>query len=169
MENKQMIHIASEIVVIVGLTFYFNQQNKKLKGHIEDLAQRVEEQEDLLQKHEGIIRKLVEYINQQQEVTPTPDPAPQQTPPQRHVRWSPPNATTKPRRCRSVRGPPPHHTKPPLSPPSPVPETPKPHVSFDECPPDNLQIVEVINSDSTESDIDAELAEELGELDEDLE
>ena len=32
MENKQMIHIASEIVALVGLTFYFNQKNKKLLG-----------------------------------------------------------------------------------------------------------------------------------------
>ena len=51
-----MVHIASEVVVLVGLTFYFNQKNKKLMRHIEDLAQRVEEQEDLLQKHEQIIQ-----------------------------------------------------------------------------------------------------------------
>jgi hypothetical protein len=59
MENKQMIHIASEIVVLVGLTFYFNQKNRKLMSHIEDLAQKIEEQEDLLQKHEQIIKKMV--------------------------------------------------------------------------------------------------------------
>ena len=54
-----MIHIASEIVVLVGLTFYFNQKNRKLMSHIEDLAQKIEEQEDLLQKHEQIIKKMV--------------------------------------------------------------------------------------------------------------
>ena len=63
LENKQIIHIASEIVILLGLTFYFNQKNKKLLGYIEDLSQRVEEQEDLLQKHEEIIKKLVEFIN----------------------------------------------------------------------------------------------------------
>jgi hypothetical protein len=62
-ENKQLIHVASEIVVLVGLTFYFNQKNKKLMNHIEDLAQRLEEQEDLLQKHEEIIKKLVQAVN----------------------------------------------------------------------------------------------------------
>ena len=41
-----MVHIVSEVVVLVGLAFYFNQKNKKLLAHIEDLAQRVEEQED---------------------------------------------------------------------------------------------------------------------------
>ena len=66
MENKQqMYHIASEIVVLFGITFYFNQKNKKLMTHIEDLSQRVEDQEDLIEKHEQMIRKLVEFVNQQ--------------------------------------------------------------------------------------------------------
>ena len=64
LENKQMIHIVSEVVVLIGLTFYFNQKNKKLLNHIEDLAQRIEEQEDLIQKHENIIKKLVSSINE---------------------------------------------------------------------------------------------------------
>ena len=63
-----MIHIVSEVVVVVALTFYFNQKNKKLMAHIEDLAQRVEEQEDLLQKHEQIIKQLVDHISKQQTV-----------------------------------------------------------------------------------------------------
>ena len=64
LENKQMVHIVSEVIVLIGLTFYFNQKNKKLLNHIEDLAQRIEEQEDLLQKHENIIKKLVASINE---------------------------------------------------------------------------------------------------------
>lgn len=71
LENKQMIHIVSEVVVLIGLTFYFNQKNKKLLNHIEDLAQRIEEQEDLLQKHENIIKKLVSSINELHANNPT--------------------------------------------------------------------------------------------------
>jgi hypothetical protein len=68
--NKQMmVHIVSEIVVLVGITFYFNQKNKKLMAHIEDLAQRVEEQEDLLQKHDQIIKQLVDHLSKQQAMT----------------------------------------------------------------------------------------------------
>ena len=64
--NKQlMIHIASEVVVLVGITFYFNQKNKKLVAHLEDLAQRVEEQEELLQKHDQMIKQIMEYVNRQ--------------------------------------------------------------------------------------------------------
>ena len=66
LENKQMVHIVSEVIVLIGLTFYFNQKNKKLMNHIEDLAQRIEEQEDLLQKHENIIKKLVASVNELQ-------------------------------------------------------------------------------------------------------
>lgn len=61
MENKEALHVASEVVVMLGLTFYFNQQNKKLKGYIEDIVQRIEEQEDIIQKHEELIRKLSQH------------------------------------------------------------------------------------------------------------
>lgn len=65
LENKQIIHIAAEIVVLIGITFYFSSKNKKLSDHIEDLSQRLEEQEDLIQKHEQIIRQLVQAMNAQ--------------------------------------------------------------------------------------------------------
>ena len=48
LENKQIIHIAAEILVLVGITFYFSSKNKKLSEHIEDLSQRLEDQEDLI-------------------------------------------------------------------------------------------------------------------------
>lgn len=62
-ENKQLIHIATEIVVIFGITFYLTSKNRKLLEHIEDLSQRLEEQEDLIQKHDQIIKQLVQVIN----------------------------------------------------------------------------------------------------------
>lgn len=63
MENKQLVHIASEAIVLIGITFYFNQKHKKLMSYIEDLAQRVEGQEDIIQKHEMTIGKLIETVN----------------------------------------------------------------------------------------------------------
>ena len=64
LDNKQIIHIVSEIVIILGITFYFTQKNKKLMNHINDLTQRIEEQEDILQKHEQIITKLSSMIEE---------------------------------------------------------------------------------------------------------
>ena len=63
LENKQIIHIATEIVALIGIIFYFSSKNKKLLEHIEDLSQRLEDQEDLIQKHEQIIRQLVQAVN----------------------------------------------------------------------------------------------------------
>lgn len=65
LEKKDIIHIATEIVVLIGITFYFSSKNKKLIDHIEDLSKRIEEQEDVVQKHEKIIMQLVQTINNQ--------------------------------------------------------------------------------------------------------
>ena len=147
-ENKQMLHIASEVVVLVGLTFFFSQKNKKLMGHIEDLAQRVEEQEDLLQKHEQIIKKLVDTLNRvsQQQFQPV----------QKQENFV--NTTKK----KVV----PKHQTPPLKNPqrqnisnsrvifnSPVVEE---ESSEDEYSEDN--------EEDNEEELDAEIAEELSEL-----
>ena len=62
-ENKQqIIHIATEIIALIAITFYFSQKNKKLMTHIEDLAQRIEEQEETLQKHDKLIQKMSSTI-----------------------------------------------------------------------------------------------------------
>ena len=149
MENKQMIHIASEIVALVGLTFYFNQKNNKLLRHIENLAQKIEEQEDLLQKHENVIKKMLEFINDQNKKNTITSPVLT-----KHLE------TTKTRKKPPVKE---VHTKPPLK--VPTPSKPEPKVSFNEQifkTPIEQESEE--STDSEESDLDAELAEELEEL-----
>lgn len=73
-ENKQLIHVATEIVVGLSVTFYFNQQNKKLKSYIDDLFQRIEQQEEEIQKHTEIIEKLLKVINENQMNLPQTKP-----------------------------------------------------------------------------------------------
>ena len=87
LENKQIIHIATEIVILISITIYFSSKNKKLLGYIEDLSSRVEQQEEIIQKHEIIIRQLAKSLNNTQNQptskniqTPTPIPAPTPTP-----------------------------------------------------------------------------------------
>jgi uncharacterized coiled-coil protein SlyX len=63
-ENKQLIHIVSEVVVLIGLTFYFSSKNKKLMGHVEELAQRIEDQEDHIQKLENTVQQLSNAMTQ---------------------------------------------------------------------------------------------------------
>lgn len=64
LENKQLVHIASEIIVLIGLTFYFSSKNKKLLSHIEGLSQRLEDQEDRIQKLEDSKASMEQTIKQ---------------------------------------------------------------------------------------------------------
>ena len=64
LDNKQIIHIAAELVVLTGLTFYFSSKNGKLKECIEDLAQRLEEQENRIQKLEQANGRIASALQQ---------------------------------------------------------------------------------------------------------
>ena len=174
-ENKHMIHIASEIIVLLGLTFYFNQKNKKIMSHIQDLSQRIEEQEDLLQKHEQVIKKLVDFISKQKSDSNNII----------HQHVNSPNIQIKnqnkkpspviPIPTKEI------HTKPHV--PTPTKEIHTKHLVATSTPlkpePSKVTVVplarkpiqsriEEIESedeeDEEESDLDTELAEELGEL-----
>lgn len=58
LDNKQLVHIGAEVVVFAGLTFYFSKKNAKLMGHIAELSQRLEEQEDHINKLETAINNI---------------------------------------------------------------------------------------------------------------
>lgn len=84
MDNKQqLIHYASEILVLTGLVVYFSKKNKTMMTHIEDMLQRLEEQEETIQKHEKLIKGLSEKVKmltinalQKQEKLNNPQTAP---------------------------------------------------------------------------------------------
>jgi hypothetical protein len=141
--NKQFIHIASEVVVLCALVLYNNQKHKKVMKHIEDLVQKVEDQEDMIQKHEEIIKKLVAYINNQQ---PAIVPKNQKIKPS----FAQPS-TSAPKPAKPKRSGTPHR-EPPLTPPPNIPKPQEQRVNFQEAENEN------------DSDLDAEMSEELAEL-----
>lgn len=57
-ENKTL-HIVSEFVVILGVSYHFHRKNKQLTNYIEDLSHRIDEQEEQLKKHEIILEKIL--------------------------------------------------------------------------------------------------------------
>jgi enoyl-[acyl-carrier-protein] reductase (NADH) len=63
LENKQIVHIVSEVVVLSGLTLYFSQVNKRLTKNITELNQKLEEQSVIIENHEQVIQKLVQNVN----------------------------------------------------------------------------------------------------------
>ena len=67
-ENKQIIHIIAELVVIAGLVLYFTSKNKKMNVIIDELSYRLEQQEEIIQKHEDLIKQLIsQYTNSTQQ------------------------------------------------------------------------------------------------------
>lgn len=62
-DNKQMVHIVSEVIVLLGMSFYFSSKNKTLQSHIENLSQRLEEQEDRIQKMENLLNQIPARLN----------------------------------------------------------------------------------------------------------
>ena len=67
LENPNFIHIISNVIILSGLTFYFCQKNKKIMTYINDLNKKVEDQENVIQKHEQMILKLVSIIDEMNE------------------------------------------------------------------------------------------------------
>lgn len=57
-DNKQILHLVAELLVLIFIIFHFSQKTKRLARHIEDLASRIEEQEDVLQRHEKILEQI---------------------------------------------------------------------------------------------------------------
>ena len=64
-ENKStLIHVTCEVVVLGVLVFWVNRKTSNLWEQVDDLSQRLEEQEEKIQNHERIIKQLIETINQ---------------------------------------------------------------------------------------------------------
>lgn len=49
-DNKHLLHIVAEVVVMCGISFYFSSQIKTLRTTTEELTHKLEDQEDKLQK-----------------------------------------------------------------------------------------------------------------------
>jgi len=164
LQNKQVAHVATEIVVLIGLTFYFSSKNKKLLEHIEDLSQRLEDQEDTIQKHEQIINQLVKLVNrpQLQPVVQQPlqQPVVQQPVVQQPVAQQPVAQQIKRKNTRSVKQ---------------KKEFKSPPVIYEDNEEINNEVhiqeyeggnkIELLSdNEENDSDLDAELHEELNEL-----
>ena len=103
MDNKQIIHIATEVITIIGLTIYFSRQNKKLYESIEVLTNSLNEQTEIIKKHEDIINNLLETVQRlisQQQIKQQP-----QNPHiiQQQPTIQPQNKTTKPQNSHFMK------------------------------------------------------------------
>lgn len=72
-ENKDIIHIASEVVVLLGVVFYFSSKNKKLLDDMNALSDRVEEQEKQIQNLKAALGHISGLLNNARSNQPTID------------------------------------------------------------------------------------------------
>ena len=61
--NNQILHIAAECAVIAAITFYVSIKYKQIQANLESLKNRIEEQSEIIQKHEAIIKQLSFTLN----------------------------------------------------------------------------------------------------------
>lgn len=75
MPNFKMIHIVSELVALVGITFYFTQKYNKLAQDIKKLQATVQSHESQIQSQDKIIKDLVAKVNRlsSHEMGPPPE------------------------------------------------------------------------------------------------
>ena len=62
-DKKTILHIASEIIVIGGISVYFSVQNKKCQEKISILEHKIQQQELIIQNHEQLLLKLLNNVN----------------------------------------------------------------------------------------------------------
>ena len=81
------LHIMAEVIALVGVSYYFFNKNKILMKHIEEIAQRLGEQDEILSKHDAILKKILATRFQSQttteikpQVKSSPSPPPLQPP-----------------------------------------------------------------------------------------
>jgi len=55
-DNKQMIHMAAESVLLVIILFYVSYQNKKLRVGLNTCTKRLKEQELIIQTHDKVLK-----------------------------------------------------------------------------------------------------------------
>jgi hypothetical protein len=58
-QNKQILHIIVEMVVISGIVIYFYRKTKESSLQIELLLKRIQIQDEILQKHETMLNSLL--------------------------------------------------------------------------------------------------------------
>jgi hypothetical protein len=148
LDMKQIIHIATEVVVIVGITVYLTMKQKKMMSHIDNLTKQLQEQEKMIQQHEHVIRQLVVAMNN----------TPQLEKPPKH-------------KNKSVKKPPPPQSVPNKKLRFQEPEEDKdedtPHIyetEDEEKEDEEKEKIKELDSSENDSDLDAEIADELSEL-----
>ena len=62
LDLKQIVHIASEVIVIIAVTLYFNQKINSVQNKYTELKERVEAQQKIIERQEQMIYQQAQMI-----------------------------------------------------------------------------------------------------------
>lgn len=139
-EHKEIIHIGTEIVLMAGLSYYFHSKTKKLSSRLEELEKQLAENKATIANHAQVIQNIMGHIDSlNQKLTSAHIPT--------HERKK--GKELQPRRdTKSAK----------KSPKKPIIIVPQPKIVEIE------ELDELTSSEEEDSDVDAEIEEELREL-----
>jgi FtsZ-interacting cell division protein ZipA len=60
--NKESIRTIIEIILLIAVCYYFNKKHSKTFKHLEEMSQRLEDQEDMIEKQNNLIKDLTEKV-----------------------------------------------------------------------------------------------------------
>ena len=152
--STSTLHVVGEIIALTGVVIYFSQKNSTLMKHIDELAARIEEQEDTIQKHEELLNKIVSNMKKTCGVPPTPQPVAPKPQPKPQAKPQAKPKPTAPQVAHVFTAVPPQVFN--LS-------IPTSH-SLDVLEEYNNTGITEIQENETEEDLDNEIHEELSEL-----
>ena len=168
-DNKQqLVHIASEIILFAGVIYYFDKKHKTLLNVLEQLVEKINEQNNIISLQDSKLNQLSETITflsdeldkikSNPNLLSPPQPPPQMVQPPPQMVQPPPQMVQPPEMVQAPTQKSKSHVIPiqPKIPKVTKNTKKKPSVSFKTTPPPP-PIEE-------ESDLDAELCEELEEL-----
>ena len=184
-DNKQqLVHIASEIVLFAGVIYYFDKKHKTLLNVLEQLVEKINEQNNIISLQDSKLNQLSETItflsDELDKIKSNPNLlSPPQPPPRQMVQPPPQMVQTPPQMVQpppQMVQTPPQMVQPPEMPQPPT-QTSKSHVipirpKMPKVPKNNNKKKPSVSFKTTpppppieeESDLDAELCEELEEL-----
>lgn len=171
--NGQLIHFGVEAVLLICVVFYFSSKNKKLANQIEELSARIEDQKDHIKELESslndlgiaIEKRVLPYIESQRSFQRQPLPQPQV----QQVRQSQPQPQAHPQSQQQhhrhrYQQQPKRRDRRPREEKQPIPTPSQPS----QQQPNNEDYTNVsdVESECDPAELDAELQDELDEIDE---
>ena len=113
--NKDAIRIVVEIVTLLSICYYFNSKYANTLKHIEDLSQRIEDQDDIIENNSKTLTSLMEEVDEMKNHLIELVRDKQQRPPQQITRFEPPQQQRPPHQTTRFEEPPqqqrpPHQT-----------------------------------------------------------